>query len=224
MLGGIAIIFFAAALAPTAPIEAPLLDRHVRLLDLAQAPEAPGVEQPNPILAKLPRDAHRVEFDEETALRLVRNRMPGYEPKLKFADRIVLIAPPSVAKRRVGECFAATEKISKGRFVTHADVEKRSCTDETVSANLRYDRDAGAVYTTGDVPAGAYLGLIRPARSQRIAKGQKVHLTTGTRAVRIIRTATTLQAGRQHNNVFIRTSDGTVFAVPFSHITEDENP
>lgn len=224
MLGGAAIIFAGVALASADPLEAPLPDRNVRLLDLAEKPDAPIGEMRNPIVAKVPRDAQSVEFEEETALRLVRNRLPGFEPKLKFTDRIVLTAPQRIAKRSAGACFAARQMIPEGHFITDADVEARSCTDDAISENLGYDRDAQAAYATGQVPAHAYLGPVRPACSQRIAKDQKVQLTTGTGAVQITRTATTLQAGRQGKNVFVRTSDGTVFAVPFSHIIEDKNP
>jgi len=205
-----------------------LQDRLVRLSDLAVT--APG--QANPVIARVPRTTSRIEFDEETARRMIRNRIPMAEVELAFEGTISLIAAPPASARRSGQCFVAKTRIVKGQFISASLTKSVPCEDvgkgadhtERALGPIAYDREARAPAASRDIAAGTYLGPVRPITDTRIAKDANVLLVTGAGPVTITRSVTTMQAGREGRNVVIRTFDGEVFTAPFSHLTEDITP
>lgn len=205
-----------------------LQDRLVRLSDLAVT--APG--QANPVIAQVPRTTNRIEVDEDTARRMIRNRIPMTEVELAFEGSIALVAAPPASARRMGHCFAANTRIAKGQFISASLTKSVPCEEfgedtgdsERAPEPVAYDREARAPAASRDIAAGTYLGPVRPITDKRIAKDANVLLVTGAGPVTITRSVTTMQAGREGRSVVIRTFDGEVFTAPFSHLTEDITP
>ena len=206
--------------AASSPAEVQLQDRDIRLSDLAVI----EIGSNDPILARMPRGKNRLEIDEASANRMIRNRIPTARFELTFDGSVILNAPPQITKRVVGQCFAAATRIAKGEFISAALVEPAPCETETNTSLIGYDRDARAPAASKDIAAGTYLGSVRPITDKRIPKDENVLLVTGAGPVTITRSVTTLQAGREGRNVAIRTQDGEVFVAPFSHLAEDTTP
>ena len=224
MVGGSTISIAGLALALAGPTEVQLDDRDIRLQDVAERVALAASAEPNPIIARIPRGADRVELDEETARQLVRNQFPLGQIELNFDDRVILLAPSATPVRSMGQCFTTRSTIAEGAYVFAADLELAECDSAHASKAVGYDRGAAAPFAISEIPAGTYLGPIRPAREDRVAKDEEVLFVTGSNGVTIARSAETLQAGREGSNVFIRTTDGDVFAVPFSNISQDKTP
>lgn len=205
------------AAASSAPAEVQLQTRDVHLSDIAVV----GDGQSDPVIARVPRGTTRLALDEHQALRLIRNRLPMTNVELSFEESVTLVAPASASMRHMGTCFAAADRVAKGQFISASLVEPTPCKGQRSNAKIGYDRDARAPVATDGIAAGTYLGALRPITDRRIAKDADVLLTTGAGPVTITRSVTTLQAGREGRNVVIRTVDGTVFAVPVSHLAED---
>jgi flagella basal body P-ring formation protein FlgA len=214
-----ALVIAALVQASAAAAEVQLTDREIRLDDLAVAARGAADNMQNPIVARIPAGASRVEIDAETARRLIRNRIPAARFVLGFDDRIVFLAPQAVA--RTGVCYAAARSVPEGQIITAADVEPAPCGPRERVEAVAHDREALAPYARRSIAAAEYLGQIRPARERRIARNREVTLVTGGPGVAVARSVTTLQPGREGEMVFIRTADGAVFAVPLSNLAED---
>ncbi|WP_298303631.1 hypothetical protein [uncultured Erythrobacter sp.] len=198
------------------PTEVHLQDRHVRLSDLAVITTGHN----DPIIAQVPRGSSRLELDQNAAHQLIRNRLPMAAVTLAFKNSVVLVAPAASTLRRPSQCFVASNPIAEGEFVTASLVAEAPCENGGAAEIVGYDRQALAPVARQTIASGTYLGPIRPAREQRLAKGKEVLLVTGAGPVTITRTVTTMQTAREGSNVFIRTSDGEVFPAPVSHIVE----
>lgn len=209
----------------SARAEVELRSRDIRLSDLAVVADGAA----DPIVARLPRGANRLDLTAHAAKRIIRHRLPMQRTVLSFEDTITLRAAPDASATRSGDCFAATTRFAKGEFISAMRVEKAPCQiasdkSEEEKALIGYDRDARAPVAQKDVPRGAYLGAIRPITDRRLAKNAEALLVTGTRAVTITRSVTTMQAGREGRSVLVRTLDGEFFTVPVSHLSEDLAP
>jgi flagella basal body P-ring formation protein FlgA len=216
VLASLALIAAAAA----TPVEVQLQDRNIRLSDLAVVEGGSD----NPVIAKVPRGTNRLEIDEASARRLIRNRMPMARIKLAFEGSLTISAPTQTVARHIGQCFVAATMISKGEFISNSLVDPTPCEGEVTPLLIGYDRDAQAPAASQEIASGTYLGTVRPITDRRIAKDESVQLVTGAGPVTITRSVTTVQAGREGRNVAIRTQDGEVFVVPFSHLAEDLTP
>ncbi len=213
-------ILAALSLTTEAAVEAEvqLRDRDIRLQDLAEIGIGSDGAQANPVIARIPQGARQIGIDEETALRLIRSRVPAARPRLIFNDRIVLKAPPAVSLSST--CFAAAATIEPGQFIAFNDVMSVPCDDQKPVA-LGYDRRASASFALGRIASGSHLGPIRPIAGRRIAAKRQITLKTGSGGVEITREVITLQSGREGRMVFVQTHEGDVFPVPVSRLEQE---
>ncbi len=211
-------ILAALSVATQAPAEIQLRDREIRLHDLAEPiADSDGVAV-NPVLARIPQGVRQIGIDEETALRLIRSRIPTARPRLTFDDRIVLKAPPQDIRK--SGCFAAARTIEPGQFIATNDVVSVPC-DDQAPVFTGFDKAASAPFARRRIESGSQLGPIRPISEWRIAANRQATLITGSDRVEIARKVTTLQSGREGRMVFVQTPQGDAFPVPTSMLKQE---
>ena len=79
---------------------------------------------------------------------------------------------------------------------------------------LRYDVAARAPVALTALPSGTYLGPVVPGVEAQIPAGAELTLRSTAGVVTIERRVTAMQPGRSGGKVFVRDSEGKVFAVP----------
>lgn len=200
-------LFAASSGALGLPPQIELPDRSIRAGDLAHVP---GREQV--VLGTMPKGKTSVTVDAEAALALLRKHLPFAELSLRYAESIVLLAPPT--SRLARACYEARNDIAMGAPVTADDVSAISCSEESVTGALGYDRDRKTPVARGGIAAGAYLGAVRPLAGDVVGRGTRLTFRTGAGPVMIEREVEALQAGRTGGRIFARTRDGEVIAAP----------
>lgn len=128
---------------------------------------------------------------------------------------IVLLAALAAASPGAA-CFAAARDLPAGAPLAPGDLAAVDCRAGAKRAPLRYDRVGGVPVTAAAVTAGTYLGHILPLADGRVAKGDKLTLRSTAGPVTIERTVVAMQPGRSGGRVFVRDSEGKVFAAPLA--------
>jgi hypothetical protein len=113
-------------------------------------------------------------------------------------------------------CFAAVHDLPVGAPVGAGDLAPVACQSGAKRAPLRYDRAGGVPVTETAVAAGAYLGHVAPVAEGRVAKGDTLTLHSSAGPVTIERAVVAMQPGRSGGRVFVRDSEGKVFAAPLA--------
>ena len=113
-------------------------------------------------------------------------------------------------------CFAAARDLAAGAVLVPADLAAVACANGAKRAPLRYDRASGAPVTVAAVTAGTYLGHVLPLADARVEKGDKLTLRATAGPVTIERAVVAMQPGRSGGRVFVRDSEGKVFAAPLA--------
>ncbi len=126
-----------------------------------------------------------------------------------------LLAVVAAASSGAG-CFAAARDVPAGVALAPADLVPVACRGAAPRAPLRYDRSRGVPVTIAAVTAGTYLGHILPVTVARIARGDTLTLRSSAGPVTIERAVVAMQPGRSGGRVFVRDSEGKVFAAPLA--------
>jgi flagella basal body P-ring formation protein FlgA len=113
-------------------------------------------------------------------------------------------------------CFAAAHDLPAGSSLAAADLAPADCRIDAKRAPLRYDRASGVPVTVAAVAAGTYLGHVLPVADARVAKGDKLVLRSSAGPVTIERTVEAMQPARSGGRVFVRDSEGKIFAAPLA--------
>jgi flagella basal body P-ring formation protein FlgA len=113
-------------------------------------------------------------------------------------------------------CFAAARDLPAGAALTASDLAPVACQTAAKRAPLRYDRDDGVPVTSAAVAAGTYLGHVLPIEDARVARGDTLTLRSSAGPVTIERAVVAMQPGRSGGRVFVRDSEGKVFAAPLA--------
>ena len=113
-------------------------------------------------------------------------------------------------------CFAAARDLPAGASLAATDLAPVDCRADAPRAPLRYDRSGGVPVTAAAVAAGTYLGHVVPLAEGRVAKGEALTLRSTAGPVTIERAVVAMQPGRSGGRVFVRDSEGKVFAAPLA--------
>lgn len=197
-----------------------LTDHNVRIRDVATL----GCVQPNQrqaigglVIARLDRNTSEIEISAKAIANLVRRRAPGLTDltanesprKLRFRAQ----APGEPAPLRESPCFKASRVISGGQALTSASLAPAECMAAPAKV-LRYDRPAGVLRATTDIPRGAYLGRLAAPPRNSVGAGDTVSVAITRGSVRIARDVRTLQPASGGDRAFVRDEEGNVFAAP----------
>lgn len=113
-------------------------------------------------------------------------------------------------------CFAAARDVPAGAALAAADLAPVDCRADAPPAPLRYDRAGGVPVSAAAIAAGTYLGHVVPLAEGRVAKGETLTLRSTAGPVTIERTVVAMQPGRSGRRVFVRDSEGRIFAAPLA--------
>ncbi len=113
-------------------------------------------------------------------------------------------------------CRATVRFIAANATIAVSDMTPVACRAGAPRAALRYDRVDGVLVAADDLPAGTYLGVVAPLDARSVAKGTALTLRSIAGPVVIERSVTAMQAGRPGKRLFVRDSEGKVFAVPLA--------
>lgn len=113
-------------------------------------------------------------------------------------------------------CFAAARDVQAGTALSAADLSPVACQPDAPRAPLRYDRSGEVPVTSVAVAAGAYLGHVVPLAEHSVKKGDRLTLRSMAGPVTIERAVVAMQSGRSGGRVFVRDSEGKVFAAPLA--------
>ncbi len=128
-----------------------------------------------------------------------------------------MIVGAFLAMAAVGpNCFAAARDLQAGAALSAADLSPVACQPDAPRAPLRYDRGSEVPVTLAAVSAGAYLGHVLPLADLSVKKGDRLTLRSIAGPVTIERTVVAMQSGRSGGRVFVRDSEGKVFAAPLA--------
>lgn len=165
------------------------------------------------VIARLPDDRGTFRMPGETAAALVRRRVPALHPISApgTAVQIDLPAPPARVTL-VGRCFAAGAPLTAGSALTRADITETAC-QPVRPARLRYAA-AGIVFAAESIESGAYLGRLPRLPEAAIGKGAALTLRSSAGPVTIERPVIALQAAQSGGRLFVRSTEGDVFAAP----------
>lgn len=197
----------------------PLVQLRSAELRVGDLVEAPAGRMPPRIaamvVARLPRGISAMDLPAGQVAALVRRRVPGLRPAFP-GNTIVKVrgeAPP-IENRVAAPCFAAAAGLAGGTALSRGDVLAVPCRTER-PAPLRYE-SAGLVLTAAPVPAGGYLGRLAGLPERVVGKGASLTLRSKSGPVIIERDVVAMQPGRPGNGVFVRGTNGEVFAAPLA--------
>ena len=216
----------AAAAMSAVPAQLAFLDEAVlspgpvtlgRLADLSALP--PGLRQraDNLVLVVLPAGRPHLGIEHARMAERARGMLPALGPWLSAPQpgrTQVRLEPQAPCALAAQSCRRTTEPVIAGETPTLLQIEPAACAAQAANdafafstqdglARARRDLEPGALLA--DPPIGAFAGL--PA-------GASARLVAQVGPVRIERSVDVVGASRAGQPVFVRASDGTVFAAP----------
>lgn len=186
-----------------------LKTRSIHLRDLAEAGDFGDL-----VVAQIPANETSTVLTNAEQQRLIRNRLPGQQLKMKYRSSLLL----SVDTIRRSEpkpsriCYETKAPVSAKGFVARADLEEVACDPRRSLSRLAFDRVAKAPYTPVNLPARSYVGPLWAPSTKPIAVGTALTLRTTSGPVMIEQVAKALQPGRLGQKIFVQTADKKVFS------------
>lgn len=186
-----------------------LKTRSIHLRDLAD-----GGDFGDLVVAQIPANQASTLLTNADQQRLIRNRLPGQQLKLKYRSSLLL----SVDTIRTSDpkpsriCYQMKAPVRANGFVALADLEEVACDPRRSAVRLAFDRVAKAPYTPVDLPARSYVGPLWAPLTKPIAVGTVLTLRTTSGPVMIEQAAKALQPGRLGQKIFVQTADKKVFS------------
>ncbi len=113
-------------------------------------------------------------------------------------------------------CFVAARDLPARVGLVKQDLSPVLCRAELSRARIRYDRARGMPIAAEAIAVGTYLGRIAVFSPGRVEKGAAMTLRSTAGPVTIERTVITMQPAKSGGRVFVRDSEGKVFAAPIS--------
>jgi hypothetical protein len=196
----------AATAAPPPPLPAiTVADGRVLARDIARvSPDGTAV------VATLPTGSAQTELSEEQREALLRNRFPGGRFALRHSGTLRVVRAPAPRAAEPGTCYAARADIPASTAIERALLAEVACTREAADGWLVHDAATRTLFARDDIPAGTYLGHVRPGSVGTVAAGAKLVFRTREGPVTIEREVVALQPARGGRPVFARTRDGEV--------------
>ena len=201
--------------ARTVRLDAP----RIRLADVARSaglPRASWDHLAGQVIATLPARSRAVTLSRNAVSVLVSRRMPGIRTlagatsdPIRFEVSGEQSTSVSLACRALGVARRAGEQM------VDADLSPAPCTGAPVKS-LQYVSRGRQLVAARDLPAGSYLGRIAAPPVVAVKRGDDLRLVSRMGSVTIERAVTAMQVGRAGKPVFVRDSDGEVFAVRVS--------
>ena len=205
---GIALSDGPVSIRETVMLEAPLL--RVGDLIVERGRLSPDVAQL--VAARLP-DRGYYELPAETAAALVRRRVPGLIVSVPdHAVRITIGVAPG--KAPVRQCNRAARALAPGTVLRQTDVTPARCGADAVTASLSYR--GGYVIVRDAIGQGEQLGTLPPLDAAGVDAGAELTLRARSGAMVVEREVTAVQPGRSGGQIFVRSADGAIFAVPLA--------
>lgn len=167
------------------------------------------------VIAVLPAGQPQLELERAAIKSLVRRRAPGLalQPEPTDREKLILTAPAPTPQRVAAVCYRARQSIGAGKIVVSDDTESTACESASTTAAVTFDRTHRVVRATRDIPAGEFLGrLAAPQTAYDTAEAVTVTVAIGP--VLIERKAEVVQPGVAGHDIFVRDSEGSIFAVP----------
>lgn len=167
------------------------------------------------VVLRLPSGRYRATLPAPAVAALVKRRLPslsiGGVGGITIVSRRLGSAPPA--------CWASVRAMQAGEAVTVRDAVPSPCGSTTAVAVFRPGGNTMPIVRDG-IPAGASLGRLLPMPADRVMAGAALTLRSVSGPVTIERAVTTLQPGRSGRRVFVRDSEGQVFAAPLALVEE----
>lgn len=186
-----------------------LKSRSIHLRDLAEAGDFGDI-----VVAQIPANEASTLLTSSEQQRLIRNRLPGPQLKLKYRSSLLFtvdtIRRSDPKPSRI--CYQTKAPVSAKGFVALADLEEIACDPRRSAVRLAFDRVAKAPYTPVDLPARSYVGPLWAPLTKPIAVGTALTLRTTSGPVIIEQAAKALQPGRLGQKIFVQTADKKVFS------------
>jgi hypothetical protein len=215
MAAGI-IILLAASLVATlthaSNVRVPADD--IRLADVAQVRGGGAQAAGEIVIARVPHGSPKT-ISRAELVQLIRRAIPGIEIEGTSDGVISLGSSVNEAPMEARQCFEAAEAISARAPITIPNVRAVACSSARAAAAVVRDSNRGVATAAAAIRTGDYLGEVLFAKAPLVSRGDKLTLVstagpvTITRQVRAVQTASTSQ-----RRLFVRTSDGEVFAAP----------
>lgn len=218
MFAALALAAAIGAAPPPSPAEAAITVVEGRILARDIARESPDGSA---VVASLPRGMHRIELTEERRRALLRNRFPGGRYALLHRGTLAIEREAGTDQAAApGTCFAARADIAAGSAIVRNALEQVSCSRDAAGAWLTHDARSRTLFARADIPAGTYLGRIRPGAAAGVAAGARLVFRSSEGPVTIEREATALQPARAGRPLFARTEDGEVLRSKLAEETD----
>lgn len=186
-----------------------LKTRSIHLRDLAE-----GGDFGDLVVAQIPANETSTLLTSSEQQRLIRNRLPGQQLKLKYRSSLLLsvdtIGRSDPKPSRI--CYETKAPVNANGFVARADLEEVACDPRRPHMRLAFDRVAKAPYTPVNLPARSYVGPLWAPLMKPIAVGTALTLRTTSGPVMIEQAAKALQPGRLGQKIFVQTADKKVFS------------
>lgn len=186
-----------------------LKTRSIHIRDLAE-----GGDFGDLVVAQIPANEASTLLTSSEQQRLIRNRLPGQQLKLKYRSSLLLtvdaIRRSDPKPSRI--CYQTKAPVSAKGFVALADLEEVACDPRRSLSRLAFDRVAKAPYTPVNLPPRSYVGPLWAPLTKPIAVGAALTLRTTSGPVMIEQAAKALQPGRLGQKIFVQTADKKVFS------------
>lgn len=166
-------------------------------------------------IAVLPPRKAQIELERSTVKALVRRRVPGLDlqPEPTDAETLTLEGPAPSPQAVAATCHRALRVIPAGRIIVAGDLESTICEHAAPASMLSFDRTHRVVRAAREIASGDFVGRLSAPLTAYDAS-EPVSIAVAVGPVRIERTAEVVQPGIGGRDVFVRDSEGAIFAVP----------
>jgi hypothetical protein len=217
---------FPAATAPLTFRQAAKVDRRqIGLADVADLSSLPpelrrGASQL--VVAALRPEEDQASLPAQRLAERARALMPALDPWLgdtsahqvsvRYVGPATLGAPPRLS----AGCRRVLTPLAPGAIPLASDFEPAACEGARIA--FRYDPASGVARSLRDLQAGEVVVALPDSAVAGLRPGARLHLQTHVGPVRVDRTVEAVLPTRRGEAMFVRASDGVVFAVATSEL------
>lgn len=130
-----------------------------------------------------------------------------------FILALAVIAAPAHPSLASAGCARARHAISRGSIIGAEDLTAAECSDAHPASPFIYDDAVRAVRTARMLNEGDLVPALPRSILPQVVPGQPIRMAVQVGAVTLNRTVYALQPGHPGERLFVRASDGHVFAI-----------